>query len=117
MTRLAYFILGTLALVLGVIGAFIPLLPTVPFLLLAAFCFGRSHPPFERWLTDHPRFGQHIRRWRERRAISRGAKRTALTMLAASAIAGLLLLAAPWSILPLLAALAAGSWIATRPDS
>lgn len=117
MTRLAYLICGGVALMLGAIGIVLPLLPTVPFLLLAAFCFARSHPPLERWILSHPRFGPHIVRWRERGAISRGAKRAALTALAASVILALLLLDWPWPLLPMLAAALAGSWIATRPGA
>ena len=116
MARLAYLLLGALSLVLGAVGLVLPILPTVPFLLLAAFCFARSHPPRERWIVSHRRFGPHILRWRERGAISRGAKRAALTALAASAVIALALLDAPWSLLPMLVAILAGAWIATRPD-
>ena len=68
-TRLALLFIGSLALVLGVIGVFVPLLPTTPFILLAAWCFLRSSPRFHAWLTTHPRFGPIIRDWHERGAI------------------------------------------------
>src|SRR5688572_27961511 len=58
--RLAYIVLGTLSLLIGAMGAVLPLLPTVPFVLLAAFFFARCHPPLEAWLLRHPRFGPHI---------------------------------------------------------
>ena len=115
MIRLVYMILGGLALAAGAIGIFVPLLPTVPFVILAAFLFARGHPGVERWLVEHRHFGPHIHAWRSRRAISRKGKRAAAVALAASSAVGLLLLHFPWSLLPLAASLATGAWIMTRP--
>jgi len=114
--RLSYLFVGFLALALGALGLFLPLLPTVPFVILAAFCFARSSPRLENWRGSHERMGPHIRAWRERGAISRRGKRAALIAFAVSAAIGLLSLPLPWSLLPLAAALIGGSWIATRPD-
>jgi uncharacterized membrane protein YbaN (DUF454 family) len=116
MVRLVWLLIGGLALALGAIGAFLPLVPTVPFVLLAAFCFARGHPPFETWLLDHRTFGPHIRAWRARGAISRRGKRAALAAFAASALLGLLLLPMPWALLPALVAGAGGSWVWSRPE-
>ena len=114
--RLVYLALGWLSLLLAAAGAVLPLLPTVPFVLLAAFCFARGHPPLEAWLLRHPQFGPHIRDWRARGGISRRGKRAALVAFAASAALGLLLLDLPWAMVPLAAAIIGGSWVWTRPE-
>ncbi len=64
---LAFF--GVVSLALGVAGIFLPLLPTTPFLLLAAWLFVRSSPRLYDWLMSHPRLGEYIRNFREERAI------------------------------------------------
>ena len=115
MRRNLYLVAGAAAFATGTIGIFLPLLPTVPFYILAAFCFGRSNPVWEARLLDHPHFGQHIRAWRERGAISLRAKRLALTMLAGSAIIGLITLPLPWALLPATVAIVTGTWLWTRP--
>lgn len=76
--RAVLFIAGWSFVVLGFIGAFLPVLPTTPFLILAAACFARSSPRFEKWLLDHPRFGPVLREWREKGAIPLKAKYMAL---------------------------------------
>lgn len=65
---------GLIALGLGAIGIFLPLLPTVPFLLLAAFCFARSSDRLHNWLIRHKTFGPPIENWRDSGAISRRGK-------------------------------------------
>ncbi len=62
-------ILGTAALVLGVVGIFLPLLPTTPLLLLAAACYFRSSQRLYDKLLNHPQLGPYIRNFREHRAI------------------------------------------------
>ena len=77
---------GGIALVTGFIGVFLPLLPTTPFVLLAAFCFSRSSPRVERWLLSHPRFGPMIQNWRAHRAIPLRAKKLAWVMMTAGSL-------------------------------
>lgn len=115
--RVGYAALGLIALGLGVAGIFLPLLPTVPFVLLAAFCFARSNERWERRLLEHPALGPHIRNWRSNGAISRRGKKAASLAFGVSAVIGFTFLALPWALLPLLAALIGGSWVLTRPDS
>ena len=116
LVRLVWLFFGGLSLALGAIGAFLPLLPTVPFVLLAAFCFARGHPPFEAWLLRHPTLGPPIIAWRERGAIGRRAKIAALVGFTGSAILGLVLLPMPWALLPALVAVAGGAWGLSRPE-
>ena len=72
---------GILAVGLGMLGIFAPVLPTTPFLLLAAACFVRSSPRLYAWLIHHKWFGEYIRHYREHRAITLQAKIVTLVML------------------------------------
>ena len=74
--------LGWASLGLGVLGILLPLLPTTPFLILAAFFFSRGSGRLHAWLVSHPTFGPPIRNWREHRAISARAKLSALLAIA-----------------------------------
>ena len=76
--------LGHSALGLGVVGIFLPLLPTTPFLLVAAYCYGRGSPRFEAWLLTHPRLGPVIQEWRQNRIIPLKAKLLASLMISLS---------------------------------
>jgi len=73
-SRIAYLAAGFALLGLGIIGAFLPVMPTTIFIILAAWCFGRSSPRLERWLLEHPRFGPSLTAWRREGAIPRRAK-------------------------------------------
>jgi uncharacterized membrane protein YbaN (DUF454 family) len=75
--RFAWLTLGCLFVVMGIIGALLPLMPTTIFLILAAGCFARSSPRMESWLLGHSRFGPTLRAWRRDKAIGRKAKATA----------------------------------------
>lgn len=75
--RTGWLLLGLLCVGLGLVGAFVPLLPTTIFMILAAGCFARSSPRLEAWLLDHPRFGPALRAWRAEGAIPLAGKRAA----------------------------------------
>ena len=77
--------LAVLGLVLAVVGAVLPVLPTVPFLLMAAWAAGKGWPALEARMLAHPTWGPPIRQWREHGAVPRRAKILAVTMMAGSA--------------------------------
>ena len=72
---------GTLCVVLGIIGIFLPLLPTTPFMLLAAACFARSSQRFHDWLLANRSFGPLIREWQRHRSIPYRTKVTAIMLM------------------------------------
>lgn len=76
-----FVVLGALSLLLGLVGIFVPLLPTTPFLLLAAALWVRSSPKLYAWLLAHRRLGPYIRNFRENRAIPLRAKILSVTLL------------------------------------
>lgn len=84
-------ILGSLALALGVIGIFIPLLPTTPFLLLASFCYIRSSEKLYQWLMTHKIFGACIYNYITYKAVSKRIKVGTLIILWATLILSILL--------------------------
>lgn len=84
MKRTIGIILGGVSLGLGILGIFLPLLPTTPFLLLSAAIWMRSSPRLHAWLLGHKRLGPYIRNFQEHRAIPIAAKVVAVSMLWAS---------------------------------
>lgn len=115
--RFLWFIGGWASFGLGFAGAFLPLLPTVPFMLLAAFCFARSSERFHHWLMTHPRFGQAIADWQAHGAIGRRAKQLAMvTVLASLGIS--LLIGVPGRVVAIqaVALVCVAVFILTRPD-
>ncbi len=76
-----YKAIGFLFVGLATLGVFLPILPTTPFLLLAAGCFARSSEKWHRWLLSNPTFGPLIRNWQEHRCISRASKMTAIILI------------------------------------
>jgi uncharacterized protein len=116
-TRLLWRVLALTLVALGLIGVIVPGLPTVPFLLAAAWAAGKGWPALEQWLLKHPRHGPDIRRWRERGAVPRRAKWAASGMMSLSAVI-LWVTATPLWLkagAPLLMAIVA-LWLWKRPE-
>lgn len=79
MKRLLYLTAGWIALGLGIIGAVLPVLPTTPFLLLAAACFSQSSERWHQWLLNNRYAGPMIRDWEEKRCVSLRTKIVAIS--------------------------------------
>lgn len=111
-------VVGWMCVGLGLLGVALPLLPTVPFMLLAAACFARASPAVHDWLVNHPRFGPSIRDWRAHGAISVRGKRLAVLSMAVSLAIPLSLGAAWWVLAVQAVALAgAATFVLTRPSA
>ncbi|MFM2280141.1 MAG: hypothetical protein RLZZ444_2372 [Pseudomonadota bacterium] len=82
--RSLYLLLGWFFVGLGVVGIVLPVLPTTPFILVAAGFFAKGSPRAERWLMEHPVFGEPLAAWRERGAIPTYAKVLAVSMMSLS---------------------------------
>lgn len=94
--RRLYLAGGILALLLGVLGIFLPLLPTTPFLLLATACFARGSARCHHWLTTHHLTGPMIRDWYEHRSMALGVKVWAYAVTVLSLGSSILLVEAVW---------------------
>ena len=115
--RLTWLIVGLLALALGAIGIALPLLPTTPFILLAAFAFAQSSEKLHQWLLDHNVFGPLIDNWQQHGAISRRAK--VLSVVSMGVVLGIsVLLALPAAVIiaQLVVLGGAALFILTRPE-
>ncbi|NLL52208.1 MAG: DUF454 domain-containing protein [Peptococcaceae bacterium] len=82
---------GSLALILGIVGLFFPVLPTTPFLLLASFCYLRSSKRLYNWLINHRLFGSYIYNYTKHRAIKKSVRRNAIIFLWATLIISMIL--------------------------
>ena len=112
-----WFLLGAAATACGLVGAILPLVPTTPFLLVAAYAFARSSPRLEAWLLSHPRFGRLIRNWRQHRGIDPTAKAMAIGVMGL-AFAMTWILGGPITLLAIQAVVlgAAAVFVLTRPS-
>jgi len=115
--RLIWTIAGCIALLLGFIGVVLPVLPTTPFIILAAFCFSKGSPRLRSWLVNHATFGPLIADWEAHGAIPRPIKRLACTVMAlafaASIFAGF---GATVLIIQAICLTGAATYVWTRPD-
>jgi uncharacterized membrane protein YbaN (DUF454 family) len=114
--RIGWLLIGLVALGLGAIGIALPLLPTTPFVLLAAFAFAQSSAKLHQWLLDHNVFGPLIDNWHRYGAISRRAKVVSVVSMIAVLVISLAM-AAPAVViwLQVLVLGAAALFILTRP--
>ncbi|PNG59959.1 MULTISPECIES: YbaN family protein [unclassified Variovorax] len=115
--RLLWRLLAIVLLVLGMVGVLLPIVPTVPFLLAAAWAAARGWPALEQWLLDHPTYGGFIRQWRTAGAVPRRAKWAASLMMLISSVA-LLATSVPVGVkigVPLVMGLVA-IWLWSRPE-
>ncbi len=109
---------GCVNVALGVVGAFVPVLPTTIFLIIALWAFSKSSLRLHRWLYSHPRFGASLRAWHAHRVIPVRAKLAAVSMMAASLTYVALFVAEGWALPMGLAAVlgAVAAYIVTRPS-
>ena len=91
LAKLFWLFVGSSSLALGTVGIFLPLLPTVPFYLLAAYSFSKSSDKIHNWLLNHKVFGEDIRNWYDKRVIKRRAKYMAITAMTGSVALALFL--------------------------
>ena len=109
--------LGTLALGCGIAGVVLPLVPTTPFVLLAAFAFARSSPRLHAWLLAHAQFGPLIRNWERDGAIDRRTKIVSASVMAATPLVTAVIGAPWWAIAAQCAVLlGAGAFVVSRPE-
>lgn len=109
---------GWLAFALGVVGVFVPLLPTTPLILLAAACWARSSTRFHRWLRDHRIFGPTLRQWEDQRTIPKRAKVLAIAMIVLTLTPAIVWVVPLWHAQVLLAliGLAVVGWLLSVPS-
>ena len=117
MRRALWNIAGLIFVALGIVGAFLPILPTVVFLLAAAFCFARGSKRLHGWLMRHPQFGPPIHDWQKNGAIRRPAKWMAMVAIGLSFALSVGIGVAVWVLAVQALALGGVSvFILTRPD-
>jgi uncharacterized membrane protein YbaN (DUF454 family) len=91
-------ILGCISLGLGILGIFLPVLPTTPFLLLSAFLFLRGHQGLYRWLTSHPKFGLYIQNFLVHKSIPLHVKIVSISMVWITLLNCAIFVASHWAL-------------------
>ncbi|MBC5785299.1 YbaN family protein [Ramlibacter sp. USB13] len=111
--------LAGLCLVLAVVGIVLPVMPTVPFLVVAAWAAARSSPRLHRWLLTHRRFGPYLRDWNEAGVVPRRAKWFSTAMMGGSAASMPVFVPAEWAlvvVVPVAGMAAVLVWLWKRPE-
>jgi uncharacterized protein len=115
--RYLLLVFAALCVALGIIGIFVPGLPTTVFILIAGWAAARSSPRFAAWLENHETFGPMIRDWRERGAVSRRAKISATVVMAISSVILFLTTSRVWLAETITAVMALVlMWLWFRPE-
>ena len=110
--------LGLINVALGIVGAFLPVMPTTVFLIIAAWCFAKGSPKLHNWLMSHQRFGPPLRNWQDHGAIPRRTKILAISMIAASFAITVFVGTATWVLVILaLILVSVSTFIVTRPEA
>jgi uncharacterized membrane protein YbaN (DUF454 family) len=116
--RRLWAVVGVVFVAVGAVGILMPLLPTTPFLLLAAYCFARSSPKLHDWLLNQPTFGPLISNWDRYGSIDRPTKRIAMIVILLT-LGITLVIGVPWWALALQVVVlaTATAFILTRPET
>jgi uncharacterized protein len=115
--RVLWLAAGASSLLLGVIGIYLPLLPTTPFVLLAAFCFSRGSERWARWIENHRHFGPMVRQWRDHRAVPLRAKQLAVVVMTISCATTAYAVRWPWGWMPTLVCVPVAIWLCRLPTA
>ena len=115
--RFIWLLTGLAALAIGAVGVVLPLLPTTPFLLVAAFAFARSSERMNKWLREHQVFGPLINNWHRDGSIDPKTKQTAIIVIVATPLVMWLLDVPTWIVACQIVVLSAAAiFILTRPS-
>ncbi len=114
-----FFVLGLTMMAVGFISVFLPIMPTVPFIIIAGWSFARSSPRAERWLLEHKWFGPMLRAWRERGAVPRNIKILAVAGLSVGYGFFWFAVQPGWAVAAMVAVvmIGVGLYVVTRPSA
>ncbi len=116
--KLMWSLIGGVALALAIIGVALPVMPTVPFLLVAAWAFSKSSPRLRQRILEHPVYGPPVRAWQERGAVGRMAKIWAVSAMSGGVLLSLWLGLPLWVVgLQFATCAAIACYVVTRPEA